>query len=126
MRSLPSPAVASFGVFLGGVAMAPAYLIFSWTAAFVDALKTRARGFTAWDLWTFFYLGFFGVVINQMCFALGLNHTAVNQGAVIVGMAPVYTLALAVIFASRKRRGTSSPASRWHSRALLCSLLNTG
>ena len=33
-----------------------------------------------------------------MCFALGLSHTAVSHGAVIVGMAPVYTLALAVIF----------------------------
>ena len=98
MRNLPSPAVASFRVFLGGLAMLPAYLIFSRTAAFADALKTRARGFTAWDLWTFFYLGFFGVVINQMCFALGLNHTAVSHGAVIIGMAPVYTLALAVIF----------------------------
>lgn len=102
MRSLPSPAVASFRVFLGGLAMLPAYLIFSRTAAFADALKTRARGFTAWDLWTFCYLGFFGVVINQMCFALGLNHTAVSHGAVIIGMAPVYTLALAVIFRIEK------------------------
>jgi len=102
MRSLPSPAVASFRVFLGGVAMLPAYLIFSRTAAFADALKTRARGFNAWDLWTFFYLGFFGVVINQMCFALGLNHTAVSHGAVIIGMAPVYTLALALLFRIEK------------------------
>ena len=102
MRSLPSPAVASFRVFLGGLAMLPAYLIFSRTAAFADALKTRARGFNAWDLWTFFYLGFFGVVINQMCFALGLNHTAVSHGAVIIGMAPVYTLALALLFRIEK------------------------
>ena len=102
MRSLPSPAVASFRVFLGGVAMLPAYLIFSRTAAFADALKTRARGFNAWDLWTFFYIGFFGVVINQMCFALGLNHTAVSHGAVIIGMAPVYTLALALLFRIEK------------------------
>jgi drug/metabolite transporter (DMT)-like permease len=47
-------------------------------------------------------LGFFGVVVNQMCFALGLSHTAVSHGAVIVGMAPVYTLALAVIFRLEK------------------------
>jgi drug/metabolite transporter (DMT)-like permease len=98
LRNLPSAAVASFRVFLGAIAMVPAYLIFSRTAAFADAMKTRARGFTARDLWTFFYLGFFGVVINQMCFAIGLNHTSVSHGAVIVGMAPVYTLALAVIF----------------------------
>jgi drug/metabolite transporter (DMT)-like permease len=102
LRNLPAPAVASFRVFLGGLAMLPAYLIFSRTAAFADALKTRARGFNARDLWTFFYLGFFGVVVNQMCFALGLRHTAVSHGAVIVGMAPVYTLALAVIFRVEK------------------------
>ncbi len=82
--------------------MLPAYLVLSRTAAFADALKTRARGFNARDLWTFFYLGFFGVVINQMSFALGLSHTSVSHGAVIVGMAPIYTLALAVIFRLEK------------------------
>ncbi|HXM15621.1 MAG TPA: DMT family transporter [Candidatus Eremiobacteraceae bacterium] len=98
LRNLPSPAVASFRVFLGAIAMIPAYLICSRMPSFADALKTRSRGFHAPDLWTFFYLGFFGVVINQMCFAIGLNHTSVSHGAVIVGMAPIYTLALAVIF----------------------------
>jgi drug/metabolite transporter (DMT)-like permease len=102
LRTLPSEAVASFRVFLGAVAMLPAYLICSRTAAFADAMETRARGFHARDIWTFFYLGFFGVVINQMCFAIGLNHTSVSHGAVIVGMAPVYTLALAVIFRLEK------------------------
>ena len=102
LRNLPAPAVASFRVFLGGVAMLPAYLICSRMPAFADARKTRARGFHARDLWTFFYLGFFGVVINQMCFAIGLRHTSVGHGAVIVGMAPVFTLALAVIFGLEK------------------------
>jgi drug/metabolite transporter (DMT)-like permease len=102
LRTLPSPAVASFRVFLSALAMLPAYLICSRTAAFADALQTRARGFHARDLWTFFYLGFFGVVINQMCFAIGLNHTSVSHGAVIIGMAPVYTLVLAVIFGIEK------------------------
>jgi drug/metabolite transporter (DMT)-like permease len=98
LRNLPSAAVASFRVVLGGVAMLPAYLVCSRLPAFADALRTRQRGFSARDIWTFFYLGFFGVVINQMCFALGLNHTSVSHGALIVGMAPVYTLALAVTF----------------------------
>jgi drug/metabolite transporter (DMT)-like permease len=102
LRNLPSAAVASFRVFLAALAMLPMYLICSRMPAFADALQTRARGFGARDLWAFFYLGFFGVVINQMCFALGLNHTAVSHGAVIVGMAPVYTLALAVIFRIEK------------------------
>jgi drug/metabolite transporter (DMT)-like permease len=102
LRTLPAEAVASFRVFLGALAMLPAYLICSRMPAFADALQTRARGFHARDLWTFFYLGFFGVVINQMCFAIGLNHTSVSHGAVIVGMAPVYTLVLAVIFGLEK------------------------
>lgn len=109
LRTLPAEAVASFRVFLGGVAMLPAYLICSRMPSFADALQTRGRGFHARDLWTFFYLGFFGVVINQMCFAIGLNHTSVGHGAVIVGMAPVYTLVLAVIFGLEKatlRKGT--------------------
>ena len=82
--------------------MLPAYLICSRMPAFAEALQTRARGFRGRDLWTFFYLGFFGVVINQMCFAVGLNDTSVSHGAVIVGMAPVYTLVLAVIFGLEK------------------------
>jgi drug/metabolite transporter (DMT)-like permease len=102
LRHLPAAAVASFRVFLAAFAMVPTYLICARMPAFADALKTRERGFTARDLWTFFYLGFFGVVINQMCFAIGLNHTSVSHGAVIVGMAPVYTLALAVIFRIEK------------------------
>jgi drug/metabolite transporter (DMT)-like permease len=102
LRSLPSAAVASFRVVLAALAMVPTYLICARMPAFADAMETRARGFDARDLWTFFYLGFFGVVINQMCFAIGLNHTSVSHGAVIVGMAPVYTLALAVIFRLEK------------------------
>jgi drug/metabolite transporter (DMT)-like permease len=102
LRHLPAAAVASFRVFLAALAMVPTYFICARMPAFADALKTRERGFTARDLWTFFYLGFFGVVINQMCFAIGLNHTSVSHGAVIVGMAPVYTLALAVIFRIEK------------------------
>jgi drug/metabolite transporter (DMT)-like permease len=102
LRHLPAAAVASFRVVLAGIAMLPVYLACSRMPAFADALTTRARGFRARDIWTFFYLGFFGVVINQMCFALGLAHTSVSHGAVIVGMAPVYTLALAVIFRIEK------------------------
>jgi drug/metabolite transporter (DMT)-like permease len=47
---------------------------------------------------TFAYLGFFGVSINQFCFTLGLRYTDVTHSSIIVGMAPVYTLTLAVLF----------------------------
>jgi drug/metabolite transporter (DMT)-like permease len=53
---------------------------------------------TRHDLWTFFYLGFFGVAVNQLCFTLGLRYTSVTHSSVIVGMAPIYTLTLAVLF----------------------------
>jgi drug/metabolite transporter (DMT)-like permease len=43
------------------------------------------------------YLGFFGVSVNQFCFALGLHYTSVSHSAVIVGMGPIYTLILAVL-----------------------------
>lgn len=49
------------------------------------------------DLWTFAYLGFFGVSLNQFCFTLGLRYTNVTHSSIIVGMAPIYTLTLAVL-----------------------------
>jgi drug/metabolite transporter (DMT)-like permease len=53
---------------------------------------------TSHDLWTFAYLGFFGVSVNQLCFTLGLRYTSVTHSSIIVGMAPIYTLALALLF----------------------------
>lgn len=53
---------------------------------------------TSHDLWTFAYLGFFGVSVNQVCFTLGLRYTNVTHSSIIVGMAPIYTLALALVF----------------------------
>jgi len=53
--------------------------------------------FSPRDLWTFAYLGFFGVSVNQFCFTLGLRYTNVTHSSIIVGMAPTYTLTLAVL-----------------------------
>jgi drug/metabolite transporter (DMT)-like permease len=52
----------------------------------------------ATDLFTFAYLGLFGVAINQFCFTLGLYYTNVTHSSIIVGLAPIYTLTLAVLF----------------------------
>jgi drug/metabolite transporter (DMT)-like permease len=98
VQHLRSTAMASFRVVLGGAVMVPAYFVCSRVSAFADAGKTRARGFSLRDVWTFLYLGFFGVVVNQMCFTIGVAHTSVSHAAVIVGMAPIYTLGLAVLF----------------------------
>jgi drug/metabolite transporter (DMT)-like permease len=102
VRHLPGITVASFRVVLGGLAMVPAYFLCSRIPAFAAAVELRRRGFSRGDLWTFLYLGFFGVVINQMCFTTSLGHTSVSHAAVIVGMGPIYTLALAVLFRLEK------------------------
>jgi drug/metabolite transporter (DMT)-like permease len=98
VRHLSPAAMASFRVVLGGIVMVPAYFLCSRLSAFADALETRQRGFSFGDLWTFVYLGFFGVIVNQMCFTIGVAHTSVSHAAVIVGMGPIYTLGLAVLF----------------------------
>jgi drug/metabolite transporter (DMT)-like permease len=53
---------------------------------------------TVHDLWTFLYLGFLGVTVNQVCFTIGLRFTSVTHSAIIVGMGPIYALILAVLF----------------------------
>jgi len=47
------------------------------------------------DIWPFAYLGFFGVVINQGLFTVGLNYTTSNHSAVIIAIGPVIVLLLA-------------------------------
>jgi len=81
LHYLPAVTMASFRVAIAGLTMAPAYLICSRLPAFADARRARLQGFTRRDLWTFFYLGFFGVVVNQMCFTMGLRYTSVTMAA---------------------------------------------
>jgi drug/metabolite transporter (DMT)-like permease len=78
-------------------------------SAFAAATAARKPGITRRDVWTFLYLGFFGVSVNQFCFTLGLHYTSVSHSAVIVGMGPIYTLILAVLL--RLERAT------WHKAA---------
>jgi drug/metabolite transporter (DMT)-like permease len=98
IRAMPVLTLASFRVVLAGAVMIPIYLVCSRLPAFTEATAARVRGFNARDLWTFLYLGFFGVTVNQMCFTIGLRYTSVSHSSVIVGMAPIYTLLLAVLF----------------------------
>jgi len=97
LRSLPAATLASFRLVLAGLAMLPFYLFCSRLPAFAETAETRRRGFTLRDLWTFLYMGFFGVVMNQVCFTVGLRYTSVSHAAVLVGMGPIYTLLLAVL-----------------------------
>jgi len=44
------------------------------------------------DLWTFVYLGFFGILINQGCFTIGLNFTTSEHSAIVVSLGPLIVL----------------------------------
>jgi drug/metabolite transporter (DMT)-like permease len=108
LRYLPPLTMASFRVCAAGVVMVPFYLMGRRLLVFAEAAETvtARRSFAARDWWTFLYLGFFGVSINQFCFTLGLHYTSVSHSAVIVGMGPIYVLVLAVLL--RMERAT------WH------------
>ncbi|HYT24069.1 MAG TPA: DMT family transporter [Candidatus Polarisedimenticolia bacterium] len=102
LRSLPAATLASFRVVLAGAVMLPFYMFCSRLPAFAEAAECRRRKLTLGDLWTFLYMGFFGVVMNQVCFTVGLRYTSVSHAAVIVGMGPIYTLILAVLLQLEK------------------------
>ncbi len=86
LRSLPAATLATFRVVLAGAVMLPSYLLCSRMPAFAEAAESRRRN-----------MGFFGVVMNQICFTVGLRYTSVSHAAVIVGMGPIYTLIFAVL-----------------------------
>ncbi len=90
--------LATFRVVLAGATMLPVYLFCSRLNLFAKAAESQRRGLTLGDYWNFLYLGFFGVTTNQVCFTVGLRYTSVSHAAVIVGMGPIYTLVLAVLF----------------------------
>src|SRR5260370_36561173 len=83
LRSLPAVTLASFRVVLAGAVMLPFYRFCLRLPAFAEAAKNRGREVALGDLWTFLYMGFFGVTINQVCFTVGLRYTSVSHAAVI-------------------------------------------
>jgi O-acetylserine/cysteine efflux transporter len=102
---LPPLAMASFRVVIAGAVMVPTYFLCLRLPAFAEAANFRRRGFAIRDLWVFFYLGFFGVTVNQICFTVGLYFTRVSHAAVIVGLGPIYILVLAVLFRLERATG---------------------
>lgn len=106
LRYFPPLTMASFRVCAAGVVMVPFYFVIVRVRAFAGTAsavtEASRRGFTRRELWTFVYLGFFGVSVNQLCFTLGLHYTSVSHSAVIVGMGPIYTLVLAVLLRLEK------------------------
>jgi len=98
LKYLAPLALGSFRVLVAGMVMVPVYFFCSRLPAFSEAGQARRRGLSGGDFWIFLYLGFFGVVVNQICFTVALRYTMVSHAAVIVGMGPIYILFLAVLF----------------------------
>ena len=96
LRYLPALTFAAYRVVAAGLFMLAIAPICSRLPFF--SLSRPESQITGHDLWTFFYLGFFGVAVNQLCFTIGLSHTNVMHSSIIVGLAPIYTLTLAVVF----------------------------
>jgi len=96
VRYLAPLTLAAFRVTVAAVLMVPLY----WVGARRGAVSSTR--FSKDDLWAFTYLGFFSVVVNQVCFTVGLRYTSVSHAAVIVGMGPMYALVLAVLMKLEK------------------------
>lgn len=56
--------------------------------------RERAR-FQGRDLWTFAYLGFLGVALNQGCFMAGLNYTTSGRSVLTKALGPILILLFA-------------------------------
>jgi drug/metabolite transporter (DMT)-like permease len=56
--------------------------------------KEARTPFRARDTWMYVFLGFFGVVINQGFFTVGLNYTTSGHSSVVVAAGPVVILLL--------------------------------
>ncbi|MGH9775507.1 MAG: DMT family transporter [Candidatus Acidiferrales bacterium] len=60
------------------------------------AFRFRGMKFERRDLWTFAYLGFWGVAVNQGCFTIGLAYTSAGHAAILSALGPVLVMAGAV------------------------------
>lgn len=84
LRHLDPISLACFRIELAAVIMLVIYF----------ARRRRAK-LHARDVWPFVYLGFFGVVVNQGLFTVGLNYTTSDHSAVIIAIGPIIVLLLA-------------------------------
>lgn len=92
--------LASFRIELAALLMLPVYLIHRrWFRPPRGPRPADPPGHAArWkarEIWTFAQLGFFGVVVNQVGFTVGLNYTTVGHSALIIGTNPISILLLA-------------------------------
>lgn len=97
LRELPALALGSFRVVTAGIVSLPVLFFpregerpgVKVTVELSAKPPTLAR-----ELWAITYLGFFGVLLNQGCFTVGLNYTSVSHSSLIIGCAPILILIL--------------------------------
>ena len=58
--------------------------------------RGRAR-FQPRDFWTFAYMGFLGVVLNQGCFMVGLGYTTSGRSVLVKAVGPILILVLVFV-----------------------------
>jgi len=98
LRHLPALTFASFRIVAAGFFMLAIAPLCRRLPMFSSENRgSRPSTYSLNDYWIFAYLGLFGVSINQFCFTIGLRYTSVTHSSIIVGMAPIYTLTLAVL-----------------------------
>jgi drug/metabolite transporter (DMT)-like permease len=102
LRYLQPLTLASFRVVAASAFMLAIYPIAARLPSFSADLKAHKQPRTLRDLFTFAYLGFFCIGLNQMCFTVGLRYTSVAHSSLILGMGPIYALILAVLFRLEK------------------------
>jgi drug/metabolite transporter (DMT)-like permease len=94
--------LASFRVVAASIFMLAIYPVAARLPAFSADLRAHKQPRTLRDLFTFAYLGFFCIGLNQMCFTVGLRYTSVAHSSLILGMGPIYALILVVLFRLEK------------------------
>ena len=98
LRYIPPLTLGSLRIVAGAAFMILLVPLFRRLPVLQEESRASRPSFTWRDYWTFAYLGFFGFVVNQICFTIGLHYTNVTRSSIIVGMGPIYTLILAVLF----------------------------
>jgi drug/metabolite transporter (DMT)-like permease len=86
LRYLQPLTLASFRVVAAAAFMLLFYPVAARLSAFSADLRAHKQKRTARDLFTFAYLGFFCVTLNQMCFTVGLRYTSVAHSSIILAV----------------------------------------
>jgi drug/metabolite transporter (DMT)-like permease len=100
LREIPALALGSFRLVTAGLVSLPVLFFLKAgkgrpeTKLGVKVIPdiTGKRSRRLHELWDITYLGFFGVVLNQGLFTVGLSYTSVSHSSLIIGCAPILIL----------------------------------